>query len=108
MPLTAIGHRAAVLCLLKLAGGSTAEQAPHCAWLDKLLNAAKECQKPVIGLPRTESMLRDIRPNIPICEQAKAESAKLHQSPADDGQPGSNASRPRLVGKLLILFKLGV
>jgi hypothetical protein len=43
---------------------------------DKLLNAAKECQKPFIGVSRTESMLR-VRPNIPIYEQAKAEYAKL-------------------------------
>ena len=43
---------------------------------DKLLNAAKECQKPLIGVSRTESMLRDVRPNIPIYEQAKAD-AKL-------------------------------
>jgi len=43
---------------------------------DKLLNAAKECQKPLIG-SRTGSMLRDARPNILIYEQVKAESATL-------------------------------
>ena len=44
---------------------------------DKLLNAAKECQKPLIGVSGTESMLRDVRPNIPIYEQTQAEYAKI-------------------------------
>jgi TolB-like protein/Tfp pilus assembly protein PilF len=44
---------------------------------DKLLNAAKECQKPLIDVSRTESMLKDVQPDIPIYKQAKAEYAKL-------------------------------
>ena len=43
---------------------------------DKLLNAAKECQKPLIDVSRTESIER--RPaGHPIYKQAKAEYAKL-------------------------------
>jgi len=44
---------------------------------EKVLSSAKECQKRLTGASRTESMLRDVHPDIPIYEQAKAEYTKI-------------------------------